>query len=66
MSVTGCSAYNVLQNNGPGAHQAVFHVHFHVIPKPDAGGGLGVGWPAKKLDGARGKELAEKLRQAIG
>src|SRR6478735_4539253 len=31
--VTGSSAYNVLQNNGTGAHQAVMHVHFHIIPK---------------------------------
>lgn len=66
MSVTGCAAYNVLQNNGASAHQAVFHVHFHVIPKPDAASGLGVGWPSRKLDGARGKELAEKLRGALG
>ncbi|HZW08301.1 MAG TPA: HIT family protein, partial [Phycisphaerales bacterium] len=43
MKVTGASAYNVLQNNGAEAHQAVFHVHFHVIPKLGASG-LGVGW----------------------
>ncbi|NIW74923.1 MAG: HIT domain-containing protein, partial [Gemmatimonadetes bacterium] len=30
--VTGVTAYNVLQNNEPMAHQAVFHVHFHIIP----------------------------------
>src|SRR5579862_5317867 len=30
---TGASAYNVLQNNGPAAHQAVMHVHVHIIPK---------------------------------
>src|SRR6187402_2055613 len=28
---TGTQAYNVLQNNRPEAHQAVFHVHFHII-----------------------------------
>src|SRR4051812_16908337 len=34
-SAVGCDDYNVLQNNGAAAHQAVFHVHFHIIPKPD-------------------------------
>ena len=46
MAVTGTRDYNVLQNNGVAAHQAVPHVHFHVIPKPGSGRGLGVGWPA--------------------
>jgi histidine triad (HIT) family protein len=33
LKATGATAYNVLQNNGSEAHQAVFHVHFHIIPK---------------------------------
>jgi histidine triad (HIT) family protein len=64
--VTGVTAYNVLQNNEPMAHQAVFHVHFHIIPKPSAEAGLGVGWPAGDLDGETGAALAEKLRGALG
>ncbi|KAG0186941.1 Adenosine 5'-monophosphoramidase [Apophysomyces sp. BC1034] len=36
--------YNVLQNNGKLANQAVPHVHFHIIPKPDRDQGLGIRW----------------------
>ncbi len=63
--VTGVTAYNVLENNEPMAHQAVFHVHFHIIPKPSAEAGLGVGWPAGSLDGETGSALAEKLQKAL-
>jgi histidine triad (HIT) family protein len=65
MRVTGCQAYNVLQNNGALAHQAVMHVHFHIIPKPDAGRGLGVGWPASRLEAEHGAALARRLREAL-
>lgn len=65
MKATGCSQFNLLQNNGPRAHQAVFHVHFHIIPKPSEGEGLGVRWPAGKLDPAAGKTLAEKIAAAM-
>ena len=61
MAATGATAYNVLQNNGAAAHQAVFHVHFHIIPKPEGGGGLGIGWPAGRLDPAVATELAAKI-----
>jgi histidine triad (HIT) family protein len=64
--VTGVEAYNVLQNNGAGAHQAVFHVHFHIIPKPDADGGLGIRWLPRKLDPASGAALATELAAALG
>lgn len=64
-AASGCEAFNVLQNNGPLAHQAVFHVHFHVIPKPSADGGLGIGWPAASLDSDEGAELAKAIRDAL-
>ncbi|MCB9600470.1 MAG: HIT family protein [Sandaracinus sp.] len=67
MKVTGTKEYNVLQNNGPGAHQAVFHVHFHIIPKPNATEGLGLKWPARaKFDHAAAAKLAEAIRDALG
>lgn len=61
MKATGATAYNVLQNNGALAHQAVFHVHFHIIPKRDDGAGLGIGWSPRKLDHAAGAELAAAI-----
>ncbi|GAB4214080.1 MAG: HIT family protein [Sandaracinaceae bacterium] len=64
MKVTGATAYNVLQNNGAAAHQAVFHVHFHIIPRRGEAG-LGIGWRASRLDGDVGKELASALRAAL-
>lgn len=66
MKVTGTKAYNILQNNGADAHQAVFHVHFHIIPKPNDAEGLGIGWPAGKLDQATAPDLARALREALG
>jgi histidine triad (HIT) family protein len=62
---TGAEAYNVLQNNGRLAHQAVFHVHFHIIPKPDADAGLGIDWPAGKLDSNDAAELARAISAAM-
>ena len=44
LAATGARNFNVLQNNGEAAHQAVFHVHFHIIPKFDDGRGLGLTW----------------------
>lgn len=40
----GTSDCNVLQNNGAAAHQAVLHVHFHVIPRTADGAGVGFAW----------------------
>jgi histidine triad (HIT) family protein len=65
MKVSGCANYNVLQNNGALAHQAVFHVHFHIIPKPDASQGLGIRWPAQELKPGEGEVLAQAIRQQL-
>jgi histidine triad (HIT) family protein len=59
--VTGVSAFNVLENNEALAHQAVKHVHFHLIPKPSDDAGLGVGWPAGKLDHTRAAEFRARF-----
>jgi histidine triad (HIT) family protein len=62
--VTGCAAYNLLQNNEALAHQAVFHVHFHIIPKPDEARGLGLRWLPGNL-GGDAAELARSLSAAL-
>jgi histidine triad (HIT) family protein len=65
IAVTGVRQYNVLENNGSAAHQAIAHVHFHIIPKPNAIEGLGIGWPQQAFDQKAGGELAAKLRAAL-
>jgi histidine triad (HIT) family protein len=66
MQATGTAAYNVLQNNGALAHQAVPHVHFHVIPRPSELKGLGIRWPAGKLDADAGQQLARRIGELLG
>jgi histidine triad (HIT) family protein len=65
LQATGATAYNVLQNNGAAAHQAVPHVHFHVIPRL-GDQGLGIGWRAGKLDDSQARELVAKMQAALG
>ena len=65
MKATGATAFNILQNNGSEAHQAVMHVHFHIIPKV-GDDGLGIGWEAGKLDSAKGAELQRAIAGAMG
>ena len=62
--VTGAEAYNILQNNGTAAHQAVMHVHFHIIPKT-TDGGLGVGWPARSLEDHDAQRLVAEIEAAL-
>ncbi|MEM8932507.1 MAG: HIT family protein [Acidobacteriota bacterium] len=62
LQATGARAYNVLQNNGPEAHQAVFHVHFHIIPRLGEQG-LGIGWKAGSIDDP--ESLVAAIRGAL-
>ncbi|MCX7808255.1 MAG: HIT family protein, partial [Deltaproteobacteria bacterium] len=64
LKATGASAYNVLQNNGALAHQSVFHVHFHIIPRIGSSG-LGIRWTPSPLDSAEGEALAKAIRECI-
>jgi len=64
-AATGARDYNVLQNNGAAAHQAVLHVHFHIIPRiHDAG--LGVGWKAGRLEPEPAADLVVRIRARLG
>ncbi len=61
LRATGAQDFNVLQNNGAAAHQAVGHVHFHIIPKFSDGAGLGIDWPAGSLSPEDGERLAQAI-----
>jgi histidine triad (HIT) family protein len=65
MRASGTEQYNILQNNGAAAHQAVFHVHFHVIPRSGRSG-LGIGWQPGKLAPADATEILAALHAALG
>ncbi|KAI9481532.1 MAG: HIT-like domain-containing protein [Benjaminiella poitrasii] len=57
--------YNLLQNNGRMAHQEVFHVHFHVIPKPNSEQGLIVGWPQQKVTSDDLKSTLNRIKEKL-
>src|SRR4051812_21782345 len=64
VAATGSEDYNVLQNNGASAHQAVLHVHFHIIPKL-GDQGLEIGWRPGKLEPADARALQERIQAAL-
>ena len=59
----GVEDYNILQNNGAIAHQAIDHAHWHLIPKPNNKLGLGIIW--NTLSNVDQSEIAEKIRENV-
>ena len=55
---------NVVQANGPGAAQSVFHIHFHVLPRRN-GDEAKLNWGLAPGDMDHIGELAEKISAAI-
>ena len=64
LAATGATAYNILQNNGVLAHQAVMHVHFHIIPRIGSAG-LGVGWNSGTLSASDASELVTNMQAVL-
>jgi histidine triad (HIT) family protein len=52
---------NLLQANGPGAAQSVFHFHMHILPRRN-GDELKMNWGLKPGDKTQLAALAEKIR----
>ena len=68
LRATGAEDFNLLQNNGKSAGQAVDWVHFHIIPRygeAEPARGLAYHWTAGKLDDKEGAELAKRVRDAL-
>lgn len=68
LQATGAEGYNLLQNNGAIAGQAVFHVHIHIIPRygdQRDSEGLRVNWRPASLEAPQAKVLLEKIRDNL-
>ena len=59
----GAEGINIGMNNFPAAGQAVFHAHFHVIPR-FVNDGLHP-WPHKTYQDGQGQEIAKRLSKNI-
>lgn len=62
--VIGPEGVNLLQANGPGAGQSVFHLHMHVIPRY-ADDGAGMNWEMVPGDMDAIAKLAEQIAAAV-
>ena len=60
---TGADGFNIGQNNGAAAGQAVFHFHLHVIPRFN-GDGL-KNWPHTKVPDEDMKQIHEDIKNSL-
>ncbi|MDO8481040.1 MAG: HIT family protein [Nanoarchaeota archaeon] len=57
------TGFNLLNNNGKEAGQAVFHVHFHIIPRRGLKDEFKYEWPSKKLE--HQEQIVAELKKAL-
>ena len=60
---TGADGFNIGQNNGEAAGQAVFHFHLHIIPRFKGDGFKH--WPHKKLPDEEMKQIQEDIQNSL-
>ena len=64
MQATGATGLNLLQNSGASSGQAVFHVHFHLIPRRE-GDGLGYPWKARSYAAGAADAWRQRIADAL-
>jgi len=64
MRATGATGLNLLQNTGRSSGQAVFHLHFHLIPRTE-GDGLGYRWNAGTYEPGRAEAMQADIANAL-
>jgi len=55
--------FNLAQNNGAVSGQAIFHLHFHIIPRKEDDGLEH--WPHKDYSDGEEKEISEKIKSNL-
>ncbi len=64
LRATGASGLNILQNTGASSGQAVFHLHFHLIPRVESDG-LGFRWNAGAYTSGRAEAIQSRILDEI-
>lgn len=64
LKATGATGLNLLQNTGESSGQAVFHLHFHLIPRL-GGDGLGYRWNAGSYSPGEAETIKSRLIEAL-
>ena len=65
LKATGATGLSLLQNSGASSGQAVFHVHFHFIPRCE-GDGLGYRWNAGKYQPGEAQAVQNAIVAQLG
>ncbi|SIS47469.1 HIT family protein [Salimicrobium flavidum] len=63
----GADGVNIVNNNDEAAHQSVFHLHIHVLPRYGQGDGFGLKWEdnSESTTQEQLQETAEKIKEKI-
>ena len=61
---TGATGLNVLQNSGESSGQAVFHLHFHLIPRV-SDDRLGFRWNAGDYEAGEAESMQARIKASL-